>query len=106
MDYFSGITNEKFIKDFLTDLYSVTEFVHQVDKVVDLEDIEPDSVYGKHIIQVQSNMCNKLIELIDKHNLSNYEVERIYNEKRIELFTLLSPIIDEYELKIKVNYGH
>jgi len=106
MDYFSGITNEKFIKDFLTDLYSVTEFVHQVDKVVDLEDIEPDSVYGKHIIQVQSNMCNKLIELIDKHNLSNYEVERIYNEKRIELFTLLSPLIDEYELKIKVDYGH
>lgn len=109
MDYFNGITNEKFIKDFLTELYSVTEFVHQVDKKekdFDLEDIEPDSVYGKHIMQVQSNMCNKLIELLNKHNLTNYEVERIYNEKRIELFTLLSPIIDEYELKIKVDYGH
>lgn len=109
MDYFNGITNEEFIKDFLAELYSVTEFKHQVDEDYEIVkendgdlDVDPDSVYGKHIMQIQSNMCNKLIELLNKHNLSNYEIERIYNEKRMELFTLSPPLIDEYELKIKV----
>lgn len=113
MDYFSGITNEKFIKDFLTELYSVTEFVHEVDEEYEKQkeidgdlDIDYDTVYVKHINQVETNLCKKLLEILDKSNLDSYEVERIYTEKRIELFTLLSPLIDEYELKIKVDYGH
>ena len=110
MEYFNGITNEKFIEEFKIELYSVTEFVHQVEDDNDNEvygdlDVDPDSTYGKHIEKVQTNLCNKLLELLDKNNLDSYEVERIYNEKRIELFTLLSPIIDQYELDIKVDYG-
>lgn len=113
MDYFNGITNEKFIKDFITELYSVTEFVHEVDEEYEKQkeidgdlDIDYDTVYVNHINQVQTNLCNKLLDILNNQNLSNYEVERIYTEKRIELFTLLYTLIEEYISKIKVDYGH
>lgn len=112
MDYFNGITNEEFIQDFITELYSVTEFVHEIDEEYEKEkeeygdlDVDLDWTYGKHIMEKQDNLKNRLTELVSKNNLPEEEVKKIVDLKSRELFKVLLPMIDEYELKRKVDYG-
>jgi hypothetical protein len=103
MDYFNSITNEEFIKDFLAELYSVINFVHEEE--VDEDDLLfPDSVYGKHIMATQDKLNDRLYILVKEYNLPDEEIEKIVNLKRRELFAVLLPMIDEYE--IKVDYVH
>ncbi len=89
------------------------EFKYEVDENYEKEkeidgdlDVDTDTVYVKHIEKAQTNLCNRIIEILNEKDLSSYEVEKIFNEKRIELFTILSPMIDEWITKIKVDYGH
>jgi hypothetical protein len=105
MDYFNDITNEEFIKDFITELYSVMNFVHEEEDEED-DFLLPDRVYGKHIMATQDKLIDRLYKLVKEHNLPNEEIEKIVDLKRRELFAVLLPMIDEYELKIKVDYGH
>ncbi len=102
MDYFQGITNEEFIKDFTTQLYSIMNFVHEKN---DDGFFEPDYVYGKHIIATQDRLKERLRNLVKEHNLPNEEIDMIVNLKSRDLFAVLLPMIDEYELKINVDYG-
>lgn len=105
MDYFKGIANEEFIKDFIEELYSVTEFTHVLEEDDNDLDPYPDSEYGKHITAVQDNLKKRLFALLSEQNLPEEEKEKIAVEKLQELFAVLLPKIDEYELQIKVNYG-
>lgn len=80
-------------------------FVHEEE--VDEDDFFfPDSVYGKHIMATQDKLNDRLNKLVKEYNLPDEEIEKIVNLKRRELFAVLLPMIDEYELKIKVDYGH
>lgn len=103
MDYFKNITNEEFIKDFITELYSVMNFVHE-EEVEEDDFLLPDKVYGKHIMATQDKLNDRLYKLVKEHNLPDEEIEMIIDLKRRELFAVLLPMIDEYE--IKVDYGH
>ena len=93
MDYFKNITNEEFIKDFITELYSVMNFVHEEE--IDEDDfLLPDRVYGKHIIATQDKLTDRLNKLVKEHNLPNVEIEKIIDLKIRELFAVLLPMID------------
>ncbi len=80
-------------------------FVHEEE--VDEDDfLIPNKVYGKHIMVTQDKLTDRLYKLVKEHNLPYEEIEKIVNVRRRELFAVLLPMIDEYELKIKVDYGH
>lgn len=106
MDYFNDVTNEEFIKYFIAELYSVMNFAHEEEANEDYLDPFPDSVYGKHIMATQDKLNHRLYTLVKEHNLPDEEIEKIVNLKSRKLFAVLLPMIDEYELKIKVDYGH
>lgn len=93
MDYFKNITNEEFIKDFITELYSVMNFVHEEEDDED-DFLLPDRVYGKHIIATQDKLTDRLNKLVKEHNLPNVEIEKIIDLKIRELFAVLLPMID------------
>jgi hypothetical protein len=103
MDYFNDITNEEFIKDCITELNSVMNFVHE-EEVEEDDFLLPDKIYGKHIMATKDKLTDRLYKLVKEHNLPNHEIEKIIDLKIRELFAVLLPMIDEYE--IKVHYSH
>jgi hypothetical protein len=103
MDNYNGKTNEDFIKYFLDQLYSKTEFI-QYDDPDDLFD--PEQEYGPHIVNSQE----KLYEYITKeikdtgNNLNDEEIRQLMIAKREEIFKVLMPKIEEYISIINVDY--
>jgi len=103
MENFNGKTNEDFIKYFTDELYSKTEFI-QFDDPDDYFD--PEQEYGKHIIE-----SNHKLLLFIKSSMSwsdnaidIEEKQKIFEEKKTELFEILDPEIELYITKINVDY--
>ncbi|MFH6971813.1 hypothetical protein [Flavobacterium petrolei] len=78
-------------------------FVHE-EEVEEDDFLLQDKVYGKHIMTIQDKLTDRLYKLVKEHNLTNEEIKKIVDLKRRELFAVLLPMIDEYE--IKLHYSH
>ncbi|WP_026730188.1 hypothetical protein [Flavobacterium denitrificans] len=103
MDYFNTTTDEDFIKYFLDELYSKTEFVQEEDPD---DFFDPEAEYGKHITETQEKLYVyiKREMSLSKSNLSDPKKTELFNLKREKLFETLNPQIDIYITKIKVDY--
>ena len=103
MNYFNEKTNDYFVKFFIDELYSVTEFVQHSDPN---EEFDPEQEYGQHIIECQENLFLEIVAAINasSDNLHNDEIINIAEAKRKELWPVLNTKINEYIDKIKVDY--
>lgn len=54
----------------------------------------------------KDKLTYRLYKLLKEHNLTNEEIKKIVDLKRREIFAVLLLMIDDYELKIKFDYGH
>ncbi|OYX86782.1 MAG: hypothetical protein B7Y83_00140 [Flavobacteriales bacterium 32-34-25] len=103
MDYFNGKTDDDFIKFFIDELYSKTEFVQVTPPV---EEFEPDQEYGKHILATQQKLHDYIkAAMREKMNYMSVDSERKRIEKKKKaLFEKLLPDIELYISKIKIDY--
>ncbi len=103
MDYFNNTTDEDFIKYFLDELNSKTEFVQKVDQH---NFFDPEAEYGRHIMFTQEKLYTYIKREISlsKNNLNEEEKIELFNQKREKLFETILPQIDIYISKINVDY--
>lgn len=103
MDNYSGKTTEDFIKYFLDELYSKTEFI-QYDNPE--EEFDPEQEYGSHIVRSQEKLYGYITTAINNsgNTFSEEEIKELMIAKRQEIFKDLMPKIEDYILKINVDY--
>lgn len=102
MDYFNGLTNEDFVKFFIEELYSKTEFIQYSDPE---EEFDHEQEYGKHIMQSQDKLFDFIGKSIEESgNISEHEKAKLYIEKKKELIQIILPKIDEYITTVNVDY--
>lgn len=103
MDNYNGKTTEDFIKYFLDELYSKTEFI-QYDEPDDLFD--PEQEYGPHITRTQEKLYEYITKAIKDsgNNFNDEEINQLMISKREEIFKVLMQKIEEYISVIKVDY--
>ena len=103
MDNYNGKTTEDFVKYFLDELYSKTEFI-QYDNPD--EAFDPEQEYGPHIVRSQEKLYEYITAVIKDsgNNISDEEIKHLMIAKREEIFKDLMPKIEEYISKINVDY--
>lgn len=103
MNYFKEITNDDFIKFFIDELYTKTEFIQENDPN---DFFDPEQEYGKHIEESQEKLYAFILKTIEDSGkiLNSIEATNALNEKWKELIKILNPKIDEYIKKVKVDY--
>lgn len=103
MNYFNNVTNEVFIKFFVDELYSKTEFIQYSDSA---EEFDPEQEYGKHITDSQEKLLTFILDSIKASGkiITPNQATQLFDGKKKELFSILLPEIDNYISKVKVDY--
>lgn len=102
MDYFQGLTNDDFKIYFLKDLNclkELTQFIYPN------EMLDDNSVIDDHIIRCQNILSDYILNVLTSNvDLSNDQINLLFDEKKKELFSILSPDIETYFQNVKVKY--
>lgn len=101
MDYFNGLKNEDFKNYFLKDLNSLDELTQYV---YPNESIEENEIIDDHIIRCQNILETYILKLLaGNDDLTNDQINKLFDQKRIELIPFLLPDIEIYFNKVKVK---